>query len=174
MPFAVAWTDEIGKSGFEEGFVAFHVGCRRSWSPGDWDLELGVYADGEPMGFQGLNAVGFAERRRVITGSWLAARYQGRGYGTEMRAAALELAFSGLGAVVAESGHLEGNVRSLRVSQKLGYTRAGEGWREPRGVPVREQKLELTRERWAASSRIPVEIEGLADCLRLFGLPAGA
>jgi hypothetical protein len=37
-------------------------------------------------------------------------------------------------------------------------------------VPVRELKVELTRERWAALPRAEVAIKGLDPCLPLFGL----
>jgi hypothetical protein len=37
-------------------------------------------------------------------------------------------------------------------------------------VPVREQRFELTRERWETRPRPPVEISGLERCLPLFGL----
>ncbi len=169
MPFEVPWTDRIGKPDFLEGFVGFHLGQLRDWSPEEWSLELGVWAGGEPAGFQGLRGERFAERRRIVTGSWLGARLQGRGYGTEMRAAALELAFAGLGATVAASGYLEGNGQSRRVSEKLGYLPAGEAWVEPRGVPRRQIVLELTRASWAATPRIRVEIAGLEPCLPAFG-----
>jgi RimJ/RimL family protein N-acetyltransferase len=170
MPFAFAWTDGVGQDGFVEGFVDFHLGRRRSWSAEEWGLELAVFADGVPMGFQSLNGTAFAADRLAVTGSWLGQRFQGRGYGTEMRAAVLELVFAGLGAEVAVSGHVEGNLSSMRVSEKLGYEPAGEGVVEPRGVPVRELKLELTRERWAKLPRIDVAIDGLGPCLPLFGL----
>ena len=93
MPFAVAWTDWIGQDGFVEGFVDFHLGRRRDWRVEDWGLELGVFGGGggEPMGIQALNGADFVRARSVITGSWLGSRFQGRGYGTEMRAAVLEL-----------------------------------------------------------------------------------
>ena len=127
MPFQVAWTDGIGKPGFAEAFTGFHLGLREAWTPEAWSLDLGVFADGEPMGCQGIGAERFAETRRVVTGSWLGQRFQGRGYGTEMRAAVLELAFAGLGAQVAVSGHADGNTQSMRVSEKLGYEPSGEG-----------------------------------------------
>jgi RimJ/RimL family protein N-acetyltransferase len=170
MPFAVAWTDRIGTEGFVEGFVDFHLGRRRDWQADDWGLELAVFARGEPMGVQALNGVGFVATRRATTASWLGSRFQGQGYGTEMRAAVLELAFAGLGAEAAVSGHVEGNVRSMRVSDKLGYAAAGEGTVEPRGVPIRGLKRELTRERWASRPRAEVAIEGLGPCLPLFAL----
>jgi RimJ/RimL family protein N-acetyltransferase len=169
MPFAVAWTDRAGSPGFVEGFLDFHLGRRRDWSVDDWSLELAVFAAGEPLGFQGMSAKDFPRRRRVITRSWLGRRFQGLGHGTEMRAAVLELAFAGLGAEVAASGHVEGNVLSMRISEKLGYEPAGEGTVEPRGVPVRELLVELTRERWAALPRAEVAIDGLEPCLPLFG-----
>jgi RimJ/RimL family protein N-acetyltransferase len=170
MPFAFAWTDRAGEDGFVEAFVDFHLARRRHWSVADWGLELAVFAAGEPIGFQSLSGFGFQAARRAITGSWLGQRFQGRGHGTEMRAAVLELAFTGLGAEVAVSGHVEGNIKSMRVSEKLGYEPAGEGTVEPRGVPVREFKAELTRERWTALSRIEVAIDGLEPCLPLFGI----
>jgi RimJ/RimL family protein N-acetyltransferase len=87
-----------------------------------------------------------------------------------MRAAVLELLFAGLGGRAATSGALDGNVASERVSEKLGYARAGEGFASPRGVPVRERYFRLERAAWEARDRVPVEIVGLEQCLPLFGL----
>jgi len=112
----------------------------------------------------------FAATRTAETGSWLGERFQRRGFGTEMRAAVLELFFSGLGGLVATSGALEGNTASERVSEKLGYVAAGEAVASPRGAPVRERRFRLERDIWAAGDRIAVEIVGLEPCLRLFGL----
>jgi RimJ/RimL family protein N-acetyltransferase len=170
MPFQVAWTDAIGSPGFVEGFAAYHLGMRRDWRSDKWGLELSVWADGAPIGFQGLHGEDFSTKRRAITGSWLGQRHQRQGYGTEMRAAVLELAFSGLGAAVAVSGAAEGNIASQRVSGKLGYEKAGEKWVEPRGVPRREIVFALTRESWERSERPPIETVGLEPCLPLFGL----
>jgi RimJ/RimL family protein N-acetyltransferase len=105
----------------------------------------------------------------VVTGSWLGAAYQGHGYGTEMRAAVLELAFRGLSAEVAESGAMQGNVASTRVSEKLGYEPAGEGTRSPRGQPVPETLYRLRREAWRNPMR--VELEALEPARPLFGAP---
>jgi RimJ/RimL family protein N-acetyltransferase len=143
---------------------------RESWRPEQWRLNLAVWADGELIGTQGLEADDFAATRTVQTGSWLGQRFQGAGYGTEMRAAVLALAFERLGARVANSGAVEGNIASARVSEKLGYEPAGEGFLSPRGEPVREQRFQLTRERWESLDRPPVQVEGLEACLPLFGL----
>jgi RimJ/RimL family protein N-acetyltransferase len=173
MPFLVPWTDDIGSASFIDDFVAYHRELRASWRPEDWALELGVWAEDSLLGIQGIHAEDFRRRRTVASGSWLARSFQRRGCGTEMRAAVLELAFSGLGAVAAESGALEGNVASARISEKFGYAEAGENIVQPRGVPVREQRFRLERERWALVEHPPVEITGLEQCLPLFGLGDG-
>ena len=174
MPFAVPWTDAIGTLDFVDEFVAFHEGARERWGPDDWSLLLAVWAAGRLAGSQELSAEEFARRRTVATGSWLGLEFQRRGYGIEMRAAVLELAFRGLGAEAARSGALDGNVASSRVSERLGYAPVGEAFQSPRGKPVREQRYELTRDRWESTPRPPVEIEGLEPCLALFGAGIGA
>ncbi len=84
-----------------------------------------------------------------------------------MRAAVLELAFRGLGALAAESSWLEGNDASRRVSEKLGYVGYTLGEKSPRGVPVVEHGVEIERDAWRCP--VPVTIEGLDTCLPLFG-----
>jgi RimJ/RimL family protein N-acetyltransferase len=170
MPFLVAWTDAIGSPGFVDGFVGFHRQLREDWRPAHWHLLLGVWADDEPIGTQGIEAEDFAGRRTAETGSWLGQRFQRRGFGTEMRAAVLELLFRGLRGQTATSGVLEGNVASARVAEKLGYVLSGESIASPRGVPVRERKFRLERTAWEARGRQPIEIVGLEPCLPLFGL----
>jgi RimJ/RimL family protein N-acetyltransferase len=167
MPFAVAWTDAIGTPGFADDFLAYHRETLAGWSPQNWTMNLLVWADGLLAGTQGLLAERFAETRRVQTGSWLGTAFQRRGLGTEMRAAVLELAFRGLGAEVAESAWLEGNEASRRVSEKLGYRTVGSTTRSPRGEPVPTTVVELERTDWSVP--VPVVIEGLENCLPLFG-----
>jgi RimJ/RimL family protein N-acetyltransferase len=167
MPFFHPWTDAIGRPDFVDGFLAFHLEQRENWRIDAWNLLLGVWLRGELVGTQGaeLTEPGVAE-----TGSWLGIRFQRRGVGTEMRAAILALLFDGIGLDLATSGALAGNDASARVSEKLGYEPAGEGEASPRGVAVRHRKFRLTRERWDALPRVPVEITGLDPCLQLFGV----
>ena len=167
MPFGVAWTDRIGEPDFLDGFIDFHRSSLDAWRPEAWVLNLLVWADGELVGTQGIEAKDFATRRTVLTGSWLGRGFQGRGIGTEMRAAVLELAFRGLGAVAARSGAITGNVASFRVSEKLGYRQVGTSTVAPRGVFVDHRDLRLERAAW----RPPVEValDGVAPCLPLFG-----
>ncbi len=170
MPFRIPWTDRAGSPGFVGDFVAFHHEARTGWRPDAWTLLLGVFRDGEPIGAQDVRGDGLGPRGSFETGSWLGAPFQGRGLGTEMRHAVLQLGFVGFGARVAVSGAFADNVASERVSAKLGYVEVGEASFAPRGTPLRERIFELTRDRWAARDRPPVEIEGLEPCLPLFGI----
>jgi RimJ/RimL family protein N-acetyltransferase len=170
MPFLVPWTDRIGEPGFLEEFVGFHQRLRREWTADSWSLELGVWAADQLIGVQGVTAHDFAASHEVKTGSWLAQRFHGRGFGTEMRAAVLELAFHGLGAETAVSSALDGIDASLRVSQKLGYVEDGETWVEVGGERRRDRRMRLTRDRWIDEERISVRISGLEQCIPLFGL----
>jgi RimJ/RimL family protein N-acetyltransferase len=171
MPFAVAWTDDVGSAGFVDRFVDFHEAQLEAWQPLDWTLNLLVWDEGVLVGTQGLSGERFATGRTVATGSWLGATYQGRGIGTEMRAAVLELAFAGLGADAATSSWLEGNDASRRVSEKLGYVVIGEVTRSPRpGESVRAWDVRRVRDGWRCPVRVTVE--GLEPCLPLFGPPS--
>jgi RimJ/RimL family protein N-acetyltransferase len=168
MPFLVPWTDPSPT--FVADFLAYHRCARDRWRPDDWRLELGVFLGGEPIGVQALTALRFAQDRVAGSASWLGARRHGRGYGTEMRTAVLELAFSGLGAVAAVSGAFVDNPASARVSLKLGYAEDGIRWPVVRGQAVKENRFRLTRERFDASGHAAVAMEGLDDCLPLFGV----
>ena len=128
MPFGMAWTDQPSPW-FERSFMQFHWGSRANWNPGNWSLDLGVWADGRLMGTQGMGADEFAESRTVSTGSWLAQEFQGRGYGKEMRSAVLGFAFETLGAEWATSGSFLDNPASAAVSRALGYDEDGIRWR---------------------------------------------
>lgn len=169
MPFGVAWTDQPSPQ-FEREFMKFHWGIRGRWSPQSWTLELAVFHDGQPIGCQGINATDFAVLQEVHTGSWLGQAYQGRGLGKQMRAAVLELAFTGLGAVSATSGAFLDNPASVAVSRALGYQNNGIGRMAPRGEPREHLNLRITRQDWQARRYCEVEIVGLAGCRDMFGL----
>jgi len=168
MPFAVAWSDRIAEPSFAEEFAAYHAAGLSSWTPKSWRLDLLTWEGAELAGTQSIQADGFSTRRSVGTGSWLGRGFQGRGLGTEMRTAVLELAFRGLGAQVATSGWLEGNLASARVAEKLGYTETGLSEISPRGVGVPHHDMRLEREDWVPV--VPVEIVGLEPALTLFGV----
>lgn len=168
QPFAVPWTD-AEPADRALSTMRFHWSHWASWQPADWTLNLVVVENGEVTGMQGISGANFSVLREVSTGSWLGMRYQGRGIGTAMRAAVLELAFEGLGARFAISEAMVDNASSLGVSRKLGYADDGVEWRVVRGKPVREQRLRLDRASWLAHRTIQVTISGLEPCLPFFG-----
>jgi RimJ/RimL family protein N-acetyltransferase len=169
MPFTVPWTDQPSPQ-FEREFIKFHWGARAQWSPERWRLGLAVFHDGEPMGFQDLGADDFPVLREVHTGSWLGLAFQGHGYGKQMRAAVLHLAFAELGAVVATSSVFADNAASLAVSRALGYEPNGVGRKAPRGEPRDHLQLRLTRERWQARRYCDVEVTGIDTSRDMFGV----
>jgi RimJ/RimL family protein N-acetyltransferase len=164
MPFGVAWTDDLT----QESFLAYHRSLRERWTPEAWTLDLGTWVDGALAGVQGIGAETYAENRTIGTGSWLGTRFQGRGVGTEMRTAVVELAFRELGAAAVVSSAFEANAASRRVSEKLGYRVVGHETMSPRGVPEPHLKLQLDRSEWRGAP-FPVEVEGVEPCLPLFG-----
>ena len=167
-PFPVAW-DELPSPAFERNFPTHWWVARGSWKPENWTLTLAVIAGEEAIGIQDLMAKDFSTRRSVASGSWLGQAFQGHGYGTEMRAAMLWLAFEGLGALVAESGYIAGNSASVRVSEKLGYVPNGESIVAARGEPLTERLVRVTPPTWHRDL-VPVTIENLEPCLGLFGV----
>jgi RimJ/RimL family protein N-acetyltransferase len=169
MPFAVAWST-LPSPEFEHGFLRHHWENWAAWSPTSWTLNLMVELDGAPIGSQSVHAEQFRVYRTVNTGSWLGQIHQGRGLGTEMRAAILAFAFDGLGTEVAESSAFLDNVASNRVSHKLGYEDNGRGRLAPEGVARETQLFRMTLQRWRSRPRPPVRIEGLDACRQLFGI----
>ena len=163
MPFAVAWTDDLQ----HEVFVEFHRSAWRDWSPDRWDCRFVTFFDGRVIGTQDVGAVDFAVKREVATGSWLGQTSQGRGLGTEQRAAVLEFAFRGLGAAAATSGALIHNIASQRISEKLGYRVTGMSEVAPRGEPIPHYDYRIERSEWRCP--IDVRLEGVEQALPLFG-----
>ena len=170
LPFNTNWVDRPSPER-ERGYVQHHWGQRATWTPDDWNLVLSVFVDGQVIGSQSIAARNFKRVRGVNTGSWLGLAYQSQGYGTEMRAAVLELAFTALGAVEAHSTARVGNHASLRVSKKLGYEDNGSLRLIMSDEVAEQQILRLTRKRWKQHRpEIDISISGLEDCADLFGI----
>ncbi|MEU4242941.1 GNAT family protein [Actinoplanes sp. NPDC026619] len=167
QPFTAEWTDQPPEK-VAGSVLQWHWGTWASWQPDNWSLGLVALADGRVVGIQSTDATRFAVRREVGTGSWIGRADHGKGYGTEMRAAVLELAFNGLGAQFATSEAFADNHASYAVSRKLGYADDGIERHVIRGVPITGRRLRLDRPSWEAARRIPVEIEGLASCREMF------
>lgn len=166
MPFNVPWT-RAEPEDLRRGVLQHAWGRRASLARDDWSLPFAVCVDGEPVGVQDVFAKQFAVRRTVETGSWLAQRAQGRGIGTEMRAAVLHFAFAGLGAEEAFSGSFVDNPASAAVSRHNGYAANGEEILAREGEAARMQHWVLTRAQWIPQRRDDITVDGLDDCLPL-------
>jgi RimJ/RimL family protein N-acetyltransferase len=166
MPFNEPWT-RAESPDLERGLLQHAWGRRSALTADNWSLPFVVCDDGDPVGVQDVSATHFSVRRTVETGSWLVQRVQGRGIGTEMRAAVLHLAFAGLGAEEACSGSYVDNPASAAVSRHHGYAANGEEIRAREGEAARLQHWVLTRARWTPQRRDDITIEGLDDCMPL-------
>ncbi len=167
MPFLYPWTDQPVDM-LVRGMLQHHWSVRATLAPDNWTITFLVRHHGEVVGTQGLSGKDYAATREVSTGSWLGRAHQGRGIGTEMRAAVLLLAFDHLGAVTARSGAFTDNEASLAVSRKLGYCPDGTHTVAPRGQRAVETRLLLTpaafvRPQWT------LEVDGLDDCRPMLG-----
>ena len=145
MPFEIPWTDALD----EEDFVSHVTGSTAD------SIRFVAFLDGAPIGVQAVDI----HPEWVSTGSWLGQAYQGRGLGTEMRAAVLTYAFDVRQAPLARSGAIAGNPQSLGVSRKLGYEVVGTHLVSPRGSPVEHTDVELRRDRFR--SPVPVSVDGV-------------
>ncbi len=169
MPFKNPWTD-LPRAERERSSLQWWWRQRASWTPQDWTWCGTVFVEGHPIGSQDLMASNFSTSRQVRTGSWLGREYQGRGFGSEMRAAVLHLAFEGLGARTARSGAFLDNLASIGTSRSLGYRDVGRTTALRRGEQAALVIFELDRAEWRERRRDDIEIVGLERCREFFGL----
>ncbi|MFG2908493.1 GNAT family N-acetyltransferase [Kitasatospora sp. NPDC048286] len=170
-PFLTPW-GELPAAERARHVLQLHWARLGRWSAEHWELNLVAFHEGRPVGIQDMRAKEFGARREIVSGSWLGLEHQGRGLGTEMRAAMLHLAFAELGAQSATSLSFADNHSSLAVSRKLGYRDDGIDRDVLDGRVVVSRRLRLTPEAWAEHARTPVTVTGLSDgCRALFGLP---
>jgi RimJ/RimL family protein N-acetyltransferase len=167
MPFSVPWTDadprDLGRRALQ-----FFWRQRAELGPESWAINFLVRLDGRVIGTQGLTGRDFSVLREVETGSWIGMRHQGRGIGTEMRAAVLVFVFDHLGAVRARSGAFTDNAASHRVSAKLGYRPDGSWWAARRGQPAENVRLVLEPADFVRPGWTP-QFEGVDACRPLLG-----
>lgn len=172
MPFGVPWTD-APKEELSRNVVQFFWSQRAALRPHSWVVNFLIRMDGAVIGTQGMVGRHFAITREVESGSWIGRRFQGRGIGTEMRAAMLLFAFDHLGAETARSEAFVDNVASNAVSRKLGYVEDGTAVFERRGTAARQHRLLLTREAFVRP-QWTIEVDGFTkDCRALLGIPGG-
>lgn len=171
MPFYFPWST-APRGELARNTAQYHWRVRASFTPDAWDLQLGVFHDGELVGCQGLTTHDFLVTRTGETGSWLGQEFQGRGIGTRMRRAVCALAFDHLGFEEVTSGAFLDNPASLAVSRKVGYRAQGvRRLKRREGELALNRQLVLTPEAFVRGEE-PVEVTG-AEALRSFvGLDA--
>lgn len=168
-PFLTPWTDGTHADRARSVLQA-HWDRLASWEVAAWQLGLGVFRDGDPIGVVTLRARDFPVVRQVTTSAWLGVAHQGRGYGTEARAGLLTLAFDHLGATAALTEVFQDNHSSQGVSRKLGYEHDGISVDARDGEAVVSDRLRLSLRRWRQLTRPAVTVEGLAGCRTWFGV----
>jgi RimJ/RimL family protein N-acetyltransferase len=168
QPFQVLWT-KVDPPHQQRNTLSWFWDQRATAQRDDWQFPLAAVVDGEVVGVQGVGARSWSVLREVGTGSWLGMAFQGQGIGTEMRAAALHLAFAGFGAARATTGAWEDNPSSLTVTRRLGYRPNGV-FREVRdGEAVPMHRFALDRTDWEPASRDDIELVGAQAVAELFG-----
>jgi RimJ/RimL family protein N-acetyltransferase len=168
-PFLTPWTDG-GPEDRARFVLQGHWSRLGAWSATAWQLGLGVFRQGDPLGVVTLRARDFPIVREVTTSAWLGVAHQGRGYGTEARSGLLTLAFDHLGARTARTEVFQDNHASQGVSRKLGYEHDGSTVDARGDEALTSDRLRLTREKWARQTRPAIKVEGMAACRPAFGL----
>lgn len=145
--------------------------ARADWRPESWALSFGVFRDGELVGYQGLEGDDFATLRTVDSSSFLTGAVRGRGFGKQMRAAVLTLAFGPLAARFAITSAWTDNHASLGVSRALGYVDNGVTAHRRGDIAGEMAHLRLSRDQWLGSGWPErVAVSGVEECLVFFGL----
>ncbi|WP_371657254.1 MULTISPECIES: GNAT family N-acetyltransferase [unclassified Streptomyces] len=149
--------------------VQNHWWARGDWTQDNWRLLLAVFRNDQVIGQQNLSARNFATTGEARTGFWLSRRFQGQGYGTQMRAAALTLAFDGLEASRVTSTAFTDNAASRAISRKFGYQPNGIHRIAVDGRSYDTHEDVIGAARWRDHSRTTqVEINGLSRCITHF------
>jgi RimJ/RimL family protein N-acetyltransferase len=170
MPFSIPWT-EGGPAATARSVALWYHRAIGRWDTKDWGLPFVVFHQGLPIGVQMIAGKQFAITREIDSGSWIGLAHQGRGIGTEMRAAVLHFAFAELGALTAKSGSFDGNDASERVSRRLGYRPDGEEYHVVQGERRHMRRWRLDRDDWNAHRGHEVAVEGLdEEVLAMLGL----
>ncbi len=163
QPWASGTPEERARSVLQN-----HWWARGDWQVENWRLLLAVFADGQVIGQQNLSSRNFSTTREARTGFWLGQRFQGLGYGTQMRAAILGFAFGWLGAERVASSAFRDNTPSRRISEKFGYESNGIRRISVGGKLVEVHDTVILADRWGAYTGRSVTVTGCERCRGLF------
>ncbi|MEU1737522.1 GNAT family protein [Streptosporangium sp. NPDC020145] len=167
MPFIVPWS-AAGPARRAESVIRE---CFRSWAEfavGRWTLSLVVVHEEQVIGLQTLKAVDFPVTREIKTSTWLGRGFQGQGLGTELRAVAHQLTFTGLRAEYMTTVAFADNPASIAVYEKFNYQQDGINVVDRQGEAAVGRRFRLHRSCW--TPRDDIKIHHLERCLPLFGL----
>lgn len=162
QPFGVPWGAQPPRLR-ARSVLRWHWQTRGCWTASRWTFDFAVFVEGRPIGVQGLSAVGFPVSREVATGSWLGQRHQRQGFGKEMRAAVLVLAFGALGARTAVTGAYADNLAAIQVNKALGYQDDGAEVADRDGTRVLVRRSRLTAEAVDMRHWPTVTVDGVDD-----------
>lgn len=168
MPFSMPWTD-APREELIANSLRYYWTARGACTPENWAVPFIVRKAGAMVGMQELRGRFFAVTRTVRTGSWLGCAHQNDGLGAEMRSAVVQFAFDHLKAGRADSEAFTDNLRSLRVSEKLGYRLNGTEVHQRRpGERAVEQRLTLDPSHFVRPGW-DVQVRGLPAAKGFFG-----
>lgn len=122
--FLVDW-DSGNDAEITRSLAQYHWNTRATLTVESWTIEFAVRVGGEVIGVQGVSAQQFPLTRTVSTGSWLSKDKQGQGFGTRMRSLVVGAFIREFGTRRFDTGYVEGNLASRRVSEKIGYSPNG-------------------------------------------------
>ena len=160
MPFAVPWTDAPAGE-LVPNTLRYFWRNRADTTVEQWDLNFAVVVDGAATGMCSVEAHAFPAHRTAQTGSWLGSRFQGRGWGTEMRHAALHLIFAGFEADHATTSAWHDNHASLGVTRSLPYVEVGTSGRPRRDRTATMINFAMSRAGWETARRSDIRLRGI-------------
>lgn len=167
--FLVNW-DSGTREEIAQSIAQYQWSTRANFRVDDWTIEFTVRVDGRAVGVQGVSARDFVRTRSVSTGSWLALLEQGKGYGTQMRQAAVTAFADHFGTATFHSGFFEGNAASRRVSEKLGYSPNGVKTLVAQDGQARQEQQVILAAEDINRELDPVEVSGAEVVRRFLGL----
>lgn len=168
MPFSTPWT-RVPSPYQERNTLEFMWTQRCTIQGNAWHLTLVTVIDGAVAGTQAMLTTDWKGTRTVETGSWLGREFQGRGFGKEMRVAALHLAFEGFGVERAITSAYADNPASLGVTRALGYRPNGDRLTDREGEPTLLVDYVMERAEFDRIRRDDIELVGAAETLAVFG-----
>lgn len=160
MPFSRPWTD-VAPPELQRNTLRFYWETRAATRVEHWDIHLAALVDGAVVGMCSVEATGFPATRSAETGSWIGRRHQRRGYGREIRCAALHLIFEGLRGERATTQAWHDNTASLAVTRSLPYVQAGTARAERRGHPDTMLQFAMNRQQWDGLGRDDIGLVGI-------------